>query len=280
VTVDGTLVTIDHRPALRFERRYAAPLERVWRAVTDPAEMSAWFPSDVIGERAVGADLTFDDDAQRAAAAAAGEGHRDDGGEHFTGRVLVWDPPTVFSFTWGGEVLRFELHPDEGGTRLVFTHLLSHRSVAARNGSGWHACLRQLDALLGEPVPEEGDDWASYREFVAAMGPEPGEAGDDGSRTWELGHHVPPERVRDVLSDPDDVEAWGGVERSQDHVHWDIRSTDDGGSLLRVTVEGAGSDPDLAAAWHALLVQLDLYLAAEMIVPIDPATFREAFAGQ
>jgi uncharacterized protein YndB with AHSA1/START domain len=67
VTIDGRLVTIDHRPALRFERHYRQPIGRVWRAVTDPVEMSAWFPSDVLGEREVGATLVFDDDAQTAA---------------------------------------------------------------------------------------------------------------------------------------------------------------------------------------------------------------------
>ena len=40
---DGTLETIDGRPALRFERRLAHSVERVWRAVTEPAELERWF---------------------------------------------------------------------------------------------------------------------------------------------------------------------------------------------------------------------------------------------
>ena len=35
---DGTLETIDGRPALRFERILGYPVERVWRAVSVPAE--------------------------------------------------------------------------------------------------------------------------------------------------------------------------------------------------------------------------------------------------
>jgi uncharacterized protein YndB with AHSA1/START domain len=277
VTLDGTLVTIDHRPALRFERRYRHPVERVWRAVTDPAEMSLWFPSAVLGAREVGAELVFDDDAQRAAAAVAGEGHRDDGGDHFAGRVVVWDPPRVFSFTWGGELLRFELHPDGEGTHLVFTQLLSHRSVAARNGAGWDACLAVLDTALGERTAPADPD--AYLAYVDEMGPEPGVASDDGSRTWELGHHVGPERVRDAVSDPGELEAWGGIERADDHVHWDIRSTGAGGSILRVRVEGAADDPQLAATWHALLAQLDLYLAAGIVVPVAADGFVATYAG-
>jgi uncharacterized protein YndB with AHSA1/START domain len=266
VTLDGTLVTIDQRPALRFDRHYRQPVERVWRAVTDPAEMSAWFPSAVMGARAVGAELVFDDDVQRAAAVAAGEGHRDDGGEHFTGRVVVWDPPAVFSFTWGGELLRFELHAEGDGTHLVFTQVLSHRSVAARNGAGWEACLAGLDAALGASAAPADPD--AYLAYVEAMGPEPGIAADDGSRTWELGHHVVPERVREAVSEPDEIERWGAGGRSADRVHWDIRTAEGGGSLVRVRVEGAADDPHLAATWHALLVQLDLYLAAGIVVPV------------
>jgi predicted nucleic acid-binding Zn ribbon protein len=33
---DGTLETVDGRPALRFERVLAHPVERVWRAVSVP----------------------------------------------------------------------------------------------------------------------------------------------------------------------------------------------------------------------------------------------------
>src|SRR5215211_1259069 len=79
MTKEGTLVHIEGRPALRFERRYAHPLERVWRAVTDPAEMAAWFPSNVEGERAVGAELVFADEEQRARATEAGEPTREEG---------------------------------------------------------------------------------------------------------------------------------------------------------------------------------------------------------
>jgi uncharacterized protein YndB with AHSA1/START domain len=43
--MDGTLETIDGRPALRFERRLAHSVERVWRAVSEPAELARWFPA-------------------------------------------------------------------------------------------------------------------------------------------------------------------------------------------------------------------------------------------
>ena len=42
--MDGTLEIIDGRPALRFERYLAHSVERVWRAVSEPAELERWFP--------------------------------------------------------------------------------------------------------------------------------------------------------------------------------------------------------------------------------------------
>ena len=41
--MDGTLETIDGRPALRFQRRLAHPVDRVWRAITEPDELEDWF---------------------------------------------------------------------------------------------------------------------------------------------------------------------------------------------------------------------------------------------
>jgi uncharacterized protein YndB with AHSA1/START domain len=275
MTRDGTLVTIDGRPALRFERRYAHPMARVWRAISDPAEMGAWFPSDVEGDRVVGAPLTFVDDAQRAAAREAGEPTRDDG-PVFRGTVVAYDPPKVFSFTWGGELLRFELLPDGDGTILRFTQVLSHQSVAARNGSGWHMCLGALDALLGEAA---GDDagWADvYDDYVQLMGPALGVPAGDGTITWERATHVDPDRVRAVVSDPAEVEAWGGTERAADPVRWDVAGTDHG-TVYRLTHERIGDDADLAATWHALLIQLDMYLAAGQLVPVEPKPWIPAY---
>lgn len=45
--IHGKLETIDGRPALRFERTYPHSVERVWRAVSVPAELERWFPAAV-----------------------------------------------------------------------------------------------------------------------------------------------------------------------------------------------------------------------------------------
>ncbi|MEU1544671.1 hypothetical protein [Nocardia sp. NPDC005745] len=42
------LRTVDGAPTLRFGRRPSHPPEKVWRAISDPGEMAAWFPAAVM----------------------------------------------------------------------------------------------------------------------------------------------------------------------------------------------------------------------------------------
>ena len=117
---DGTLETIENRPALRFERRLGHSVERVWRAISDPDELRHWFPPD----------------------------------EPMT--VTESDPPRMLGGTWFGDPLRFELRPDGQGCVLVFTHVFADRDTAARTAAGWDSSFARLDALLaGEPLGYE-----------------------------------------------------------------------------------------------------------------------------
>ena len=153
----GTYETIAGRPAVRFERRYPHPVDRVWRAVTEPAELAHWFPATVEVDLREGGAMSF--------AFPAGEM------EPMEGRVTELDPPRRFGFLWGEEELRIELEPDGDGCRLRFTHLLSSREQAARDAAGWHVCLARLEELLsghaGEaPGSDATSEWTeAYEEY-------------------------------------------------------------------------------------------------------------------
>jgi uncharacterized protein YndB with AHSA1/START domain len=141
--MNGTYLEIDGRPALHFERSLPHSAERVWRAITDPAEIQHWFPAAVDYEPRVGAPMSF---------------RFDDPDEPPTGgKVTELDPPRLFAFDWGEEQLRFELEPADDGCRLLFTHFLSESIQAARDAAGWEMCLQQLDRLLaGEDAEAPG----------------------------------------------------------------------------------------------------------------------------
>jgi uncharacterized protein YndB with AHSA1/START domain len=164
-------VTIEDRPTLSFERRLPHPVDRVWRAITDPDELQHWFPTKVQADLRVGGDMTFTFEAHTLP----------DGSDTMPGKVTEFDPPRVFAFQWGEDHLRFELEPGDrrdDGCLLRLTVALGIRDKAARDAAGWHVCLDRLEARLGEN--SAGGEWRDYydeyqRRGVPAGAPVPGE---------------------------------------------------------------------------------------------------------
>jgi uncharacterized protein YndB with AHSA1/START domain len=131
----------DGRVALRFERRFAHPRPKVWRAITETEQLRAWFVDildyDESRLRFVeGADLDF---APRTGSGAP-TGH---------GKVTRIDPPRLLEFTWDGETLRWELEPDgDDACRLVFTNIVGDRETGTAVAPGWREGLDRLSELL------------------------------------------------------------------------------------------------------------------------------------
>lgn len=154
-TADGELIEIDGRYALRIERRFRQPQERVWRALLEPADLAAWHPSPFRGELAVGATLTFDSD------------------RFPDGVVTAYEPIDRLAYRWGNEGdLLWELAagPD-GGTVLTITHTFDERRSVAGYGAGWTVCFERLAALV-DGTPDEigehhGDGWQQMRDLYA-----------------------------------------------------------------------------------------------------------------
>ena len=133
----GTLTKKDTQVELRFERRLAHPPEKVWRALTDSQELAHWFPARIEGARESGAELRFFFEE----------------GAPGSGRISVFDPPRLLQYSWDGDVLRWELRPEGTGCLLVFTTVPGDRANAARDATGWHFCLDNLEAAVdGNPA--------------------------------------------------------------------------------------------------------------------------------
>ncbi|OGU02487.1 MAG: hypothetical protein A2W29_14055 [Gemmatimonadetes bacterium RBG_16_66_8] len=143
---------------VRFVRRLRHPRERVWRALTEPEHLAAWFPTTVEGERAAGASLRF----------------AFPGGEQpaFEGEMVTWDPPSVLEFRWGEDLLRFELHAAGEGTVLTLLDTLAERGKAARDAAGWHVCLNRLERYLSGAEPVEEKWRPVHAAYVERFGPE------------------------------------------------------------------------------------------------------------
>jgi uncharacterized protein YndB with AHSA1/START domain len=160
---DGTLeVREDDTYVLRFERLLAHPTEKVWRALTEPEQLREWFPTDIEGERRLGARVrfVFREDAPTAAEMPELLDHDP---VDLDGEITEFNRPRLLAYSWGEESLRWELEGVERGCRLVFTHTFTERSgiphpggprkKAARTASGWEICLERLAALL-DAFPE------------------------------------------------------------------------------------------------------------------------------
>jgi len=146
---------------LRFTRHLAHPPEKVWRAVTEPGHLAAWFPQRIVGEWVAGAPLRFEAQA----------------GEHpaFDGEVLACQPPSLLEFRWGPDVIRFEIVPHDGGCTFVLTDVFSELGKAARDAAGWHTCVDLLEQhLAGAAAPTPaGERWSEVHPgYVSKFGPD------------------------------------------------------------------------------------------------------------
>src|SRR5882757_7730122 len=98
---EAELARFIDRNTVEYVRTYPHPIERVWRAITDPAEFKVWF---IRGEIAL----------------SEGGAYRFQSGE-FSGTVLSIEPPRLIRF--GGPRdgwFQYELSAEGEGTRMRF----------------------------------------------------------------------------------------------------------------------------------------------------------------
>jgi uncharacterized protein YndB with AHSA1/START domain len=131
----GTVEELDDgRWRLRFVRNLPHPVETVWRAITEPEHLATWFPTTIDGDRVAGAPLRFTFPNGQAPA--------------FDGEVIDYQPPSLFEFRWGTDLIRLEIEAAATGTRLTLFDTLEVRGKAARDAAGWHTCLDALASAL------------------------------------------------------------------------------------------------------------------------------------
>lgn len=115
------------------------PPALVWEALTDPTELVQWAPFDADRNLAAPGPVTLStvgapQQQVQACEVTRAEAHR------------------LLEFNWGGNVLRWELEVQGGGTRLTLWHAIDRRFIAW-GAAGWHLCLDVLDRFLsGAPI--------------------------------------------------------------------------------------------------------------------------------
>jgi len=228
------LIDTGPRPAVHLERTYDHPIERVWRAVTEPEHLAHWFPTEASIELRPGGKIRF--------------GDLGDGGSE--GEVLAVEPPHRLDFTWGDQRFEFRLEPVAAGTRFTLVHHFDDRAGAASFAAGWETCMGALAAVLaGEPPPPPTRAVRRHEELVRRFGLDRPRVtrGPAGWRVrFERQLTCPEDRARDLVA--------GLGPEARVHL---VPGTGHGARLV-LEVEGAdGSEIDAAVErWHAAVERI------------------------
>jgi uncharacterized protein YndB with AHSA1/START domain len=137
---DATVQPDGDRWTLIFIRDLSHPPAVVWTALTDPAEIGQWAPFTAPRSLAEpGATvLTMVDGDEKTDLPAT---------------VLRAVPPDVLEYTWGDDLLRWELAPTATGTRLTLRHTSTEPGIEPMAAAGWHLCLVVMERLMaGDPI--------------------------------------------------------------------------------------------------------------------------------
>mgnify|MGYP000964855465 CR=1 FL=1 len=124
---------------LVFRRRLDATPERVWRAITDPEELSAWYPLRVVAaDMRPGGTIEFVDDESNVYRAA----------------IREFDVGRRFSFCEeDADIIDIDLVRTDDGTIITFTHTFAEGPPPANPAAGWHRCLENLAAVAAGRPP-------------------------------------------------------------------------------------------------------------------------------
>jgi uncharacterized protein YndB with AHSA1/START domain len=114
--------------------------DKVWQALTDPAQLREWAPFDAGGNLGTaGAEVSLTTVGAPS--------------PHVTETTVTRaEAPKLLVYDWGGNGMRWELEPAGAGTRLTLWTSIDRRYISM-GAAGWHICFDVLDHLLdGTPL--------------------------------------------------------------------------------------------------------------------------------
>ena len=156
---------------IRFERRLKHPIDRVWRAITDPGEIEAWLARAEV-------DLRPDGRIHLEWLNTDEQGQRYEGAE-MTATITRVEPPHLLEYE-GDPHGRMTWELSEAGdeTDLTFTCVVDLSDEQAMdNRSGWHVHLDFLEDWLDDDARVDWPNWprerwaAIHASYEASMRP-------------------------------------------------------------------------------------------------------------
>jgi len=157
---------------IRLERILDAPVDLVWRYLTEGELRAHWFAGGGDAQPDSDLELVFDHDNLSADEVPYPENYAKYKGAVNHEKVVRFEPKRVLAYTFGegrNGIATFELFPEGDKTRLILTHSGIQSPTGFLDfGSGWNSHLTVLqEKLAGRSVRDFWALHAQSREAVA-----------------------------------------------------------------------------------------------------------------
>jgi uncharacterized protein YndB with AHSA1/START domain len=117
----------------RFIRYLKHPVEKVWSMLTENKQLQKWFAELRVDDLREGGLIKFD----------MGDGTYEEM------KILELKTNSSLEYTWGKDIVRFELHQEAEGCLLVLDEKICELTNHTRKDlAGWHVCLDVIEHLL------------------------------------------------------------------------------------------------------------------------------------
>jgi uncharacterized protein YndB with AHSA1/START domain len=135
---------------IRLERVLDAPVETVWRYLTEAELRREWFMGGTDARPDSEFELIVDHDNLSADDVPYPEAYAAMKGKAFNNKVLRFEPPKLLQTTFGDSgIVTYELFREGDRSRLVLTHSGIETPGGFENfGSGWTSHLAVLEARI------------------------------------------------------------------------------------------------------------------------------------
>lgn len=140
--------------SLKWTRQSKHSAARLWRALTDAEEVTAWMRYPARVDLRVGGEY-FADFARI-------------GGGLMDGVIVSLEPERLLRYAWNLTVVQWAIEPDGAGCRYTFSQTgLPARDEPGEEGlpAGWHGWFEDLDAYLDTGIAPADDGVERWQEL-------------------------------------------------------------------------------------------------------------------
>ena len=150
--------------SMTWERRSKHPVDRLWRAITEPDEVGQWMSNPARIDLRVGGDYFVDFSRTNSGA--------------LDGIIIRLEPRVRIAYVWGLCVIEWTLEPSAAGCRYTFVHHGQAPGLVPQEeglATGWHLWLddfaAHLEGIAPSPVDPEREKALNspYKERIDAI---------------------------------------------------------------------------------------------------------------